>query len=114
MGDAMDDFFLLNPRYKHYDLGVYPLEFETVYGDTHARLGAATWRAILFSALMTVLLKMVSLRGNRQVFTPEVGDQLIKIVIVGALALAIGGEVIALFHTLQANKRYQKLIKNGK
>ncbi len=109
----VSDFFLLNPRYENYDLGMYALEFQTVYGDTHARLGSATGRAILFSVLMTFVLKLGSLRGG-QLFTPEVVDQLIKIVIVGAFALAIGGEAIALFHTVQANRRYQKLIKNGK
>lgn len=109
----MADFFTLNPRYERYELGVYPLEYQTVYGAKRWRLGGTSLRALLLVLMIAVLLKANSMNSGRRAFSPVLADQIILIISAGAVLLAGGAEVENLFHTLNSNKRYQNLVSNG-
>jgi hypothetical protein len=113
LGAAMADFFTLNPRYERYELGVYPLEYQTVYGAKRWRLGGTAFRTLLVILLIASIVKLESMKKVRPLFTPELADQIILIISAGAVLLAGGAEVENFFHTLKSNKRYQNLVSNG-
>jgi hypothetical protein len=109
----MSHFFTLNPRYERYELGVYPLEYKTVYGAERPLLGATLMRGTLFALFMSGLFKFASFRGVRNPINPTLADGIILITIGATAILAITTEIINFFRTLRINRRYDQLVKNG-
>ncbi len=112
-GAAMNDFFTLNPRYERYELGVYPLEYETVYGAERLKLGSALLKGFFLILMMTALFKYASIKSLRFPMDSTVADSIILIIAVGTAILAFTTEIINFFHGLKMNKRYEQLVKSG-
>ncbi len=109
----MTDFFTLNPRYERYELGVYPLEYQTVYGAERLKVGSALLKGFLFIVMMTALFKYASIQSLRFPINPTLADGIILIIAGATALLACTTEIINFFHGLRMNKRYDLLIKNG-
>jgi len=109
----MTDFFTLNPRYERYELGVYPLEYQTVYGAERSPLGATLLKGLFLVGMMTALLKWASIQSLRFPINPTLADGIILIIAGATALLACTTEIINFFHSLRMNKRYEQLVKTG-
>ncbi len=110
-GAAMTDFFTLNPRYKRYELGVYPLEYQTVYGVQRHRFGRTLVTAILLILMYTTLTKY------DMGFTGRASDLLPNMLLIISLFVCaiwvIPTEIFSLIRTVRINKSYARLVHSG-
>jgi hypothetical protein len=110
-GAVMTDLFTLNPRYERYELGVYPLEYETVYGIERHPLGRTLVSATFMMLMYTVLAKYDMAISGRA------SDSTLNLALIIALVIyaiwVIPTEIFTLLRTMKVKKSYARLIGSG-
>ena len=102
----MIEFFTLNSRYERYELGVYPLEYRTVYGAERFRVGGALARVFFMSVLTIISVKLLN-------FAPVIEDKLIIVILSASVFIALSTEIDNVIHWSGSNKRYALLTQSG-